>query len=104
MKPPIIGAKKINKTTLRISPLSMTPKPACATAAPAKPPIKVCDEEEGIPNHQVSKFQKVAASKPERITQRSMALLSTVLATVFQTLISKTQKAMTLNKAAHNTA
>ena len=41
---------------------------ACAIAAPAKPPIKVCEEEEGIPYHQVSKFQKIAAIKPEKIT------------------------------------
>ena len=41
---------------------------ACAIAAPAKPPIKVCEEEEGIPYHQVSKFQKMAAIKPEKIT------------------------------------
>jgi len=40
---------------------------ACAIAAPAKPPIKVCEEEEGIPYHQVSKFQKIAAIKPEKI-------------------------------------
>ena len=39
-----------------------------AIAAPAKPPISVCDEEDGIPYHHVSKFQKIAAIKPEKIT------------------------------------
>ena len=72
--------------------------------APAKPPINVCDDEEGIPNHQVNKFQKVAANSPARITQRSIALLSTVLATVFPTLMSKTQNAIILNVAAQITA
>jgi hypothetical protein len=37
-------------------------------AAPAKPPIRVCDEELGIPYHQVSKFQNIAANNPEKIT------------------------------------
>ena len=41
---------------------------ACAIAAPAKPPIRVCEEEEGIPYHQVSRFQNMAASNPEKIT------------------------------------
>ncbi len=98
------GARKINKTTLMISPVAITSIPACATAAPAKPPIKVCDEEEGIPSHQVSRFQNVAANRPARITQRSIALLSTVLATVLPTLMSKTQKAIMLNMAAQSTA
>lgn len=87
-----------------ISLLATTPKPACATAAPAKPPMSVCDDDDGIPNHQVKRFQKVAAKSPARITQRSMALLSTVLATVLPTLMSKTQKAMTLKVAAQTTA
>ena len=46
-------------------PLSMS---ACAIAAPAKPPIRVCEEEDGIPYHHVSKFQNMAAIKPEKIT------------------------------------
>ena len=66
--------------------------------------MSVCEDEEGIPKRQVNKFQKVAANNPARITQRSMALLSTVFATVFPTLISKTQKAITLKAAAHITA
>ena len=104
INPPIKGARKINRITFKISPDATTSQPAWATAAPAKPPIKVCEEEEGIPSRQVSKFQNVAAINPARITQRSIALLSTVFATVFPTLISKTQNAKTLKKAAHITA
>ena len=48
---------------------------ACAIAAPAKPPISVCEEEEGIPYHQVSRFQEIAASKPENITGNVMKSL-----------------------------
>jgi hypothetical protein len=46
MIPPISGAKKINNITFKISVDSITEKPACAIAAPAKPPMSVCDEEE----------------------------------------------------------
>ena len=104
IKPPIKGAKKINKITFKISPPAITSNPACATAAPANPPISVCDDEDGIPNRHVNKFQNVAASKPARITQRSIALLSTVFATVFPTLMSKTQNARMLKEAAQITA
>ena len=41
---------------------------AWAIAAPANPPIKVWDEEDGMPYHQVSKFQNIAAINPEKIT------------------------------------
>ena len=41
---------------------------ACAIAAPANPPISVWEEEDGIPYHHVSRFQKIAANKPEKIT------------------------------------
>ena len=42
--------------------------PVCAIAAPARPPINVCEEEEGIPHHQVKRFQIIAAINPEKIT------------------------------------
>ena len=73
MNPPTNGARNIKRTTLMISPPAITLKPAWATAAPAKPPMSVCDDEEGMPNHQVKRFQKVAARRPANITQRSMA-------------------------------
>ena len=81
-----------------------TSNPAQATAAPANPPISVWEEDDGRPIHHVNRFQKVAANNPARITHKSIALLSTVLATVFPTLISNTQKAMILKKAAQTTA
>ena len=40
------------------------------TAAPKKPPISVCDDDEGIPNNQVNKFQTIAAINPEKITSK----------------------------------
>jgi hypothetical protein len=74
---PIIGAKNMNSTVLMIVSESTTfahekSKPftirACAMAAPANPPIRVWDEDEGIPYHQVRRFQNIAASNPEKIT------------------------------------
>ena len=43
-----------------------------APAAPAKPPIKVCDDEDGMPFHHVKRFQTMAAMTPERIIGKVM--------------------------------
>ena len=75
---PISGARKMNKIISVIfftsTILLIAIKPfvinAWQMAAPAKPPMSVCDEEEGMPYHQVSKFQKIAAINPESITGR----------------------------------
>ena len=63
----MIGASKIKISVKLIPPLSdqlMLPKPECAIAAPANPPISVCDEEDGIPYHHVNRFQQIAAILP----------------------------------------
>src|SRR5687768_4623039 len=83
--------------------------PACASAAPMNPPNKVWEELEGIPNHQVSRFQQIAAINPEKITSRVMKCSSTDLAIVLPILNSpiiyfETKKAAKLNTAAHSTA
>lgn len=66
---PMIGERKIKSTVTERFCISITSnRPVFANAAPIKPPIKVCDELEGMPNHQVSKFQKIAAAKPANIT------------------------------------
>ncbi|MNE49280.1 hypothetical protein D3C80_1437870 [compost metagenome] len=41
MIPPMKGAKKMKQVTLMISAEAITSNPAWATAAPAKPPIRV---------------------------------------------------------------
>ena len=43
-------------------------------AAPAKPPIRVCEEEDGIPFHQVTRFQVIAAITPANIMGRDILL------------------------------
>src|SRR4030095_7011591 len=100
---------KIKLAVFKIIVLLIVLNPPWAIAAPANPPINVCEEEEGIPNHQVSKFHEMAAIKPEKITTIILScgiiLLFTVLATVSATPWSlKIKKATELNKAAHNTA
>ena len=45
----------------------IAPKPLAMMAAPANPPISVCDDEEGIPFHHVKRFQMMAAMTPARM-------------------------------------
>ena len=86
---PIIGASKINDIVLKIGSELMAENPPYAMAAPAKAPISACDEDEGIPNHQVNKFQKIADSNPEKITSNISCPVTisgfTVLAIVLAT-------------------
>ena len=91
---PMMGAKNMKSIVLimvslstilvqdTLMPLSRIP---CMIAAPAKPPMSVCEDEEGIPNHQVNRFQKIAAIKPDKITGRVINSLNTVLLMVFAT-------------------
>jgi hypothetical protein len=69
---PIIGARKINAAILRMTMLCTDAKPLAAMAAPANPPMSVCEEEEGMPNHHVAKFHAMAAISPERMIGRVM--------------------------------
>ena len=94
MAMPIIGAKKMKSIVLMMVSFSTTldqeiPIPlvimAWAMAAPANPPIRVWEDDEGIPYHQVSRFQKMAAIKPARITFSVMNSLLTVLLMVLAT-------------------
>src|SRR5690349_12945968 len=61
-------------------------KPTAATAEPTTPPIKACEELDGNPNHQVTRFQVIAPIKPAKtivgvITSASTTSLATVAAT-----------------------
>ena len=75
---PISGARKMNRmiwvifliSTILPMPVKPLVKKACVMAAPANPPIKVWEEEDGMPYHQVSRFQIMAAIKPDNITGR----------------------------------
>ena len=61
----------MNAIILSITAECIAPNPLAAIADPAKPPIRVCDEEDGMPCHHVNRFQIIAAITPERITSRA---------------------------------
>ena len=78
-------------------------------AAPANPPIRVCDEEDGIPFHQVIKFHAMAAITPDKIIGRVINSSTTVLDTVLAIpnppiMYLAIKNATKLKKAAHKTA
>ena len=51
---------RIIATEVLIKPAAtIAPVPALATPAPTKPPTKACDDDDGIPNHQVIRFQEI---------------------------------------------
>src|SRR4051794_29823382 len=57
---------------------STTSNPEAATAEPTTPPINACDELEGRPNHQVTRFQKIAPISPAKTTVGVIAPASTM--------------------------
>ena len=100
----MIGARKINAATLIMILVFTIFIPACAMAAPANPPMSVCDELEGMPKYQVKRFQAMAAISPANTTHRSMAPVLTVFEMVSAMFSSKSQNARKLKNAAHITA
>ena len=74
-------------TTLSTTPLHFTVS-APASAAPTSPPISACDDDDGRPSHQVSRFHAIAPSsaastmiRPARPVGGSMIPPPTVAAT-----------------------
>ena len=106
---PIIGARKINAAIFKMIAPSTDSNPLDIIAAPAKPPISVCEDEEGIPFHQVKRFHIIAAMTPASIIGNviycSITVLDTVLAIPKPPIIYfAIKKATKLKNAAHNTA
>src|SRR5512138_2374104 len=81
------GATTAGIRTLPITPsLSTASAPAAAKAEPTTPPISACDELDGNPRYQVTRFQKIAPTSPAKttvgvITPASTTSLATVAAT-----------------------
>ena len=106
---PTSGASTIKLAVLRMMGEFTAFQPPAAMAAPANPPIRVWEEEEGIPYHQVRRFQRIAAINPERMTHNMLLVWIsagfTVLATVSATPWSLNMKNATeLKMAAQRTA
>src|SRR5437762_1088952 len=91
MEIPITGASTIKKRGGSTLSRRTTSTPAYAIAAPTNPPIKVCEELDGIPYHQVMRFHMIEAINPERITIRLIPSGFTDLDTVSATCNSKIQ-------------
>ena len=102
---PSIGERMMADEVL-ISPLAMTTSgPDLASAAPTRPPTSACEDDDGMPNHQVMTFQMMAPDSAPKITALStMAGSMMPEPTVIATCRPNTRKAMKLKNAAHTTA
>jgi hypothetical protein len=79
--------------------------PPLATAAPAYPPIRACEELVGSASHQVSRLHRIAPISPAKITGSVTMPMSTVpLPTVCATPVPNTNAATKLKNAAQMTA
>ena len=79
--------------------------PAFATAAPAMPPTRACDELVGKPAYHVITSHAIAPISPAKITWLSkIAGFTTSFAIVAATAVPKIRKAAKLKNAAHATA
>src|SRR5579875_3094148 len=65
----MIGETTIGTITLSTTPCHCTDSEA-ASAAPTRPPISACDEEDGSPKYQVSRFQAIAPPSAASTTSR----------------------------------
>src|SRR5712691_5664547 len=102
---PMIGATTMKISVLYQPSTMMTLKPERMMAAPAKPPIRACDEEVGNAHHQVSKSQTIAPSNPAITTYwvtESMWIMP--LPMVLATAVPRKKAATKLKKAAQMTA
>src|SRR4051795_11277071 len=99
------GAITAGISTLPITPSAKTASaPAAAKAEPTTPPISAWDELEGRPSHQVTRFQKIAPTRPANTTVGVITSpLTTSLATVAATA-SEMKAPAKLKTAAYATA
>ncbi len=83
------GATSAGTMTFSSRPAPLTASaPAAAKAAPTTPPISACEELDGSPKYHVSRFQKIAPTRPAKITVVVTIWASTMpLATVAATSI-----------------
>src|SRR5581483_52432 len=102
---PNVGDSTMKITTL-INPAGIkAPVPALATAEPTRPPIKACEEDDGMPKYQVTKFQNTAPNSAPKTTYWStISAWMVSLPTVAATVSGKMMTAMKLNNAAMATA
>src|SRR4051794_4057043 len=93
--PAMTGDSIAGSTTFDTTPCHWTPEaPADAIVAPTTPPINACEELDGTPRYQVSKFHVMPPTSPANTTVRvTRSVLTNPLAMVAATL--KDRKAPT---------
>ncbi len=65
------GAATAGMSTFEVTPLQLTPAvPSAARPAPIRPPNSACDELEGMPNSQVSRFHRMPPMRPAKMIVR----------------------------------
>src|SRR3954453_8380875 len=77
--PAITGDRTAGRITLPTTPSSLVPlpfqltpaQPRPATVAPISPPNNACDELDGSPRSQVSRFHTMPPTRPARMISRS---------------------------------
>src|SRR3954453_13560680 len=78
------GAITAGIRTLPITPSANTASaPPAAKAEPTTPPMRAWDELEGSPSHQVTRFQKIAPTRPAKTT---VGVITSPLTTSFPTV------------------
>jgi hypothetical protein len=74
----MIGDRPAGMMTFEIRPCHLTAEPpAAAIVAPITPPMSACDELDGMPNSQVSRFQMIPPARPAATTCSVTTLVST---------------------------
>src|ERR1700691_3968015 len=77
-RPGMIGESTAGRTTLETSPCQSTAlPPAAAIVEPITPPISACEELDGMPNSQVTRFQMIPPARPAATTVRVTLPVST---------------------------
>src|SRR5688572_9699657 len=98
------GEMRMNAAALPKNFASSEPNPAFTTAQPAIPPSNACDDDDGKPHHQVSRFQMMAPMSPQPTSVSVTTFGSTPLAMLPASALENSKKAMKLKNAAHATA
>jgi len=62
----ILATPSILPCAISAKPHLTYPEPAASSVAPTRPPTSACEDEDGMPNHQVPRFHTMAPMIPQR--------------------------------------
>jgi hypothetical protein len=83
---------------------SIAPLPAATKVEPTMPPIRACDEDDGRPNHHVTRFQAMAPIRPPKMTAVVIAPASTMPSAIVAATFTEMNAPTKLSSAAITTA